>query len=276
MLQAPKPIMVSDLFPEILDHLLALLSGLSQEEWQQPTACAGWNVKDVALHLLGVEIGNLSIRRDGHIASESIQGWDELVAFINEWNQDWVRVSRRMSTALLIEMLRFVGGKVCDHFRLLNPHLLGGSISWAGPDPAPVWLDIAREYTERWHHQQHIRDAVNRPGLTEPRHFAPVLATFVWGLPRAFHSVRTTDGTTVTLTIVGKSGGCWSIRRENGAWKLYSGSVDEPEAAVQIDENIAWRLFTRGVEAEEAEEQMMYSGDRKLARNVLNVISIIA
>jgi uncharacterized protein (TIGR03083 family) len=276
VLESPKPILIADLFPEILDHLLELLSGLSREDWQLPTVCDGWNVQDVALHLLGVDIGNLSIRRDGHVVSESIQDWDELVDFINEWNQDWVRVARRMSPALLTEMLCFVGEKTCDHFRLLNPHLIGGPVSWAGPEPAPVWLDIAREYTERWHHQQHIRDAVNRPGLKEPRYFAPVLATFVWGLPHAFRSVRAADRTTVTLTILGESGGSWSVRRENDAWQLYAGTVDEPDAAVQIDEDIAWRLFTNGIEANEVERQMAHSGDQKLARNVLKVISIIA
>lgn len=276
MLEKTKPILVSHLFPEILDHLVELLSALSQDEWQQPTVCAGWNVKDVALHLLGVEIGNLSIRRDGHVVSESVQDWDELVGFINEWNQDWVRVARRMSTALLIEMLRFVGRNVCEHIRLLNPHLIGGPVSWAGPDPAPVWLDIAREYTERWHHQQHIRDAVKRPGLKDPQYFVPVLGTFVWALPRAFNSVRAANGTTVTLTIVGESGGSWSIQRENDAWKLYSGMVDEPKAVAQLDEDIAWRLFTGGIESRAAEEHLRFSGERKLARNVLNMISIIA
>jgi uncharacterized protein (TIGR03083 family) len=276
VLESPKPILVADIFPELLDHLLALLAGLSQAEWQQPTVCAGWNVKDVALHLLGVEIGNLSIRRDGHIASEPIQDWDELVEFINAWNQDWVRVSRRISTALLIEMLRFVGGEVCEHIRLLNPHLLGGPVTWAGPDPAPVWLDIAREFTERWHHQQHIRDAVNQPGLKEPKYLAPVLGAFVWALPHAFRTVRVAAGTTVTLTIVGESGGCWSIRRDDNAWALYAGAADDPEAAVQIDEDLAWRLFTGGVEPKAVEDQVAYSGDLKLAKNVLNVIAIIA
>jgi uncharacterized protein (TIGR03083 family) len=276
VLQPLKPIFVADLFPEILERLLALLSGLDRADWDKPTVCSGWSVKDVALHLLGVEIGNLSIRRDGHVASEPIQDWDELVSSINKWNQDWVHVSRRMSTALLIEMLRFVGGEVCEHIRLLNPHLLGGPVSWVGPDPVPVWLDIAREYTERWHHQQHIRDAVNQPGLKEPKFFAPVLGAFIWALPRAFRAVRAVEGTTLTLAIVGESGGCWSIRREDAAWKLYAGEADDPEAVVQIDEDLAWRLFTGGVEPKAAEELVTCSGDRKLAKNVVNVISIIA
>ena len=37
------------------------------------------------------------------------------------------------------------------------------AVNWAGPEPAPIWLDPAREYTERWVHQQHIRDAVRNP-----------------------------------------------------------------------------------------------------------------
>ena len=48
-------------------------------------------------------------------------------------------------------------------------------IDWAGPEPAPIWLHVAREYTERWVHQQHIRDAVGRPGLNERRWLGPVL-----------------------------------------------------------------------------------------------------
>jgi uncharacterized protein (TIGR03083 family) len=276
VLQSPETILVADLFPEILDCLLALLSGMSREEWQRPTACAGWNVKDVALHLLGVEVGNLSVRRDGYIATQEIRDCRELVEFIDTWNQDWVRVTRRMSTRLLVETLRFVGEQVCGHFQLLNPHLIGGPVSWAGPDPAPVWLDLAREYTERWHHQQHIRDAVDRPGLKEPKYFAPVLGTFVWGLPHAYRSVDAEDGITLTLMIEGDSGGSWSIRREAESWRLYAGRADRPDAAVRIDEDVAWRLFTRGMDWKAAEDSVTFSGDRQLADGISNVISIIA
>jgi uncharacterized protein (TIGR03083 family) len=63
--QPPPPILVSDLFPELLDALLRLLGSLSTDAWQRPTVCPGWCVHDVALHLLGVEVGNLSRRRMG-------------------------------------------------------------------------------------------------------------------------------------------------------------------------------------------------------------------
>jgi len=53
---------------------------------------SGWSVKDVGLHLLGVEIGNLAARRDQHKISAAISSWDELVEYskiltIREGNQ---------------------------------------------------------------------------------------------------------------------------------------------------------------------------------------------
>ena len=165
MLQSPKPIFVVDLFPEILDQLLKLLMGLASEEWNKPTVCHGWSVKDVALHLLGGEIGNLSRRRDGHSVGISIDGWEQLVAYINDWNQQWVQTTRRISSAILIDLLELTGGQMCDYFHSLDPYAMGGPVSWIGPEPAPVWVDMAREYTERWHHQQHIREAVDSQGF---------------------------------------------------------------------------------------------------------------
>src|SRR5438445_8929800 len=74
---------------------------------------------------------------------------------------------------------------VARFFDSLNLLALATPVSWAGPAPAPVWLDVAREYTERWHHQQHIRDAIGQPGQTDHRFLHPVLATFAYALPVA-------------------------------------------------------------------------------------------
>src|SRR5512136_1253461 len=128
LLQPPQPVIVIDLFPEILTELVRLLSSLSAEEWQKPTVCAGWSVKDVALHLLGGEIGNLSRRRDGHAQSAAINNWGELVEFINDWNQSWVKATQRISPRLLMDLLEFTGSQMCDYFQSLDPYALGGSV----------------------------------------------------------------------------------------------------------------------------------------------------
>ncbi|MCL4562277.1 MAG: maleylpyruvate isomerase family mycothiol-dependent enzyme [Chloroflexi bacterium] len=277
-MRPPQPVIVTDLFPELLDELLALLSSLSDQDWQKPTACTGWSVKDVALHMLGGEIGNLSWRRDGYtIESEaSITGWEELVAYLNRWNQDWVQSARRISTRLLIDLLGHTGTQLNALFSSLDPFAVGSPVSWVGPEPAPVWLDLAREYTERWHHQQHIRDAVDRPGMKTPRYQSPALEAFVWAMPRAFQEAEAPEDTTVTLSITGPSGGRWSVRKEGIGWKLYSGAPAHPEAEAMVDEDNAWRLFTRGLNPRAAREAVGFTGDRVLGEYVLEMVSIIA
>jgi uncharacterized protein (TIGR03083 family) len=275
-LSSPEPVMVIDLFPEILAGLLELLSSLDPSDWQRPTVCAGWTVKDVATHLLGVEISNLSGRRDGHISGISIDGWAELVAFINKWNADWVDVSRRISAPLLVDLLQFTGGQMNEYFRGLDPQALGGAVAWVGEGPAPVWLDLAREYTERWHHQQHIREAVRQPGFKERRYLAPVLATFVRALPRTFENVLAASGTSVTLTITGASGGSWSVIRAEADWKLYAGAPADPTAEAVLEENAAWRLFTHGLSPSQARKAAVINGEHKLGLQVLEMVSIIS
>jgi uncharacterized protein (TIGR03083 family) len=272
-----EPILVSHLFPELLDSLLALLSGLTTEEWERPTVCEGWSVKDVALHLLGVEVGILSRKRDRFSPSAGpIRDLDELVALINDLNATWIRATRRTSPRLLSDLLEFTGRQVCDYFASLDPYALGGPVSWAGSDPAPVWLDLAREYTERWHHQQHIRDAVGKPGLKEPKFLAPSLQAFVRALPQTFRHVGAADGTLVAFTVTGRAGGQWFLLKEQDRWGLHVDVPGKPDAQVVMDEDTAWRLFTKGLDKTEAQARTTLLGDRSLGLKVLDTVSILA
>ena len=275
-LKIPAPVLTAHLLPEVLQELVRLLEGLDANEWQQPTVCAGWDVKDVALHLLGGEIGNLSRRRDGHSLGANIQSWDELVVMINRWNAGWVEQARRMSSRMVIDLLGYTGRQMADYFAGLEMDTLGPAVSWAGSQAAPVWLDVAREYTERWHHQQHIRDAVEKPGLTGPRYLAPALAAFVHALPRAYAQAAAGEGTALVLRISGESGGCWSLVRAAETWQLYAGAAQEPAAEVEVDEDTAWRLFTHGIDPQAALRRMTLSGNQELGRQVLQMVAIIA
>jgi hypothetical protein len=181
-----------------------------------------------------------------------------------------------MSPRLLIDLLELTGAQVCTYFRSLDPYAIGRPVSWAGPDPAPVWLDLAREYTERWHHQQHIRDAVGRWGLKEPQFFAPVLDTFTRALPYTFRETAALSGALVALTIAGASGGKWFLLREGEKWNLYTDAAHEPHAEIILDEDVAWRVFTKGLSKDEAREEVTIVGDQSLGSKVLDVVSIIA
>jgi len=268
---------VSALFQPVLNSLLELLSNLSPDDWNRPTVCKGWSVKDIAGHLLGGEIGILSRKRDRYAYSgDNSMTWEELVALINRLNDTWVKAASRMSPRVLCELMKLTGEQTCQYFESLDPYAMGGPVDWAAPEPAPVWLDLAREYTERWHHQQQIRDAVSKPGLKEPNYFAPVLDAFVRALPRTYAGVDARDSTLVALTITGDSGGRWFLLRETQAWNLYVEVEKAADAELMIDEDVAWRLFTRGVTKEEALRTTRVIGDESLAMKALEMVSVIA
>jgi uncharacterized protein (TIGR03083 family) len=275
-MKTPEPIIVVDLFPEVLESLLAVLSSLTAEDWEKPTSCPRWSVKDIATHLLGGELGILSRKRDAYAYSGSpIKTWDELVSLIDNLNDIWVKAANRLSPRVLRDLLKYGGEQVCEYFNSLDPYAIGGPVDWAGPGPAPVWLDLARELTERWHHQQQIRDAVGKPGLKEPRFFAPVLDTFVRALPHTYRSVQAQDGVLVALTITGDSGGRWLLRREHGAWQLYLDNGKTADAETVIDQETAWRLFSKGIGMDEGLAVATLTGDRAIASKVLEMISVI-
>ena len=271
-----EPVLTGPLFAEVRRELVLLLKGLNEEEWRRPTAAGKWNVKDVALHILGGDVGNLSRRRDGFSLTADLSSYEKLVAFINEINASWVAAGQRMSPQVLIDLTEHVGRQADEYFASLDPFAIGTPVDWAGEGPAPVWFDVAREYTERWHHQQQIRDATGRPGLYERRLFEPVLDTFVRGLPHAFRDVEAASGIVIQLNVTGALQKAWSLVRDNSNWKLFDGAGQRKDAAVTIKAEDAWKIFTRGIRGEEAVRRAEVSGDGRLGGRILQMVSVIA
>lgn len=275
------PVDTLQLFPGERAALLALLAELAPEDWRAETICPGWSVKDIAGHLLGDDLGQLSGGRDDYAYPSFATGLDistlsGLIAAIDRQNALWVETMRRLSPRVLMELLQASGTLTEAYFASLDLAALGGPVDWAGPGPAPVWLDVAREYTERWVHQQHIRDAVGRPGLNERRWLGPVLQTFVRGLSRALASETRPDGTTLRLVITGEAGGEWVAQRRHGIWELGTGPEITADAIVTLDELVAWRLFTKGMSENDARDAARIDGDPTLAERVFATVSILA
>ncbi len=268
---------VMELFPDERGQLLALLESLPPDAWGLPTICDGWSVKDIAAHLLADDLGRLSRGRDAHSLSWiEPESWETLVKAINAQNELWVSAMRRLSPRIITEMLRSSGEQSLAYFETLDPDEMGAPVDWAGPEPAPLWLDLAREYTERWAHQQQIRDAIGRPGLKDKRMFAPVLDTYARALPHAYRDVLAPEGTHVRLRISGEAGGSWSLMRHHDRWGLYAGVGSEPHASATLDQEEAWRLFTKGITAEAARAWCVFEGDAALAARALDAVAVIA
>lgn len=270
------------LFPELDRRLILLLRSSSKEDWSKPTIAGQWTVKDIAAHLLDSGLRRLSMARDGFYGEKpatKIKSYQDLVDFLNRLNAEWVMAMRRVSPAVIIDQLEYSSAKVFAHFQGLDLSAPATfAVAWAGERESENWFDIAREYTERWHHQQQIRLATGRDqgadAITTRELYYPVLDTFMQALPHHYRDVAAPEGTVVRVNVSGDAGGAWSIQRVGSGWKM-SDTQREAAAEVTIPAEIAWRVVTKGIPRASAISAAALKGDRALGEHVFSMLSIM-
>lgn len=273
-----KPIETLHLFP-ILDRLLIdLLKSLSEEEWNAKTVAKKWTVKDIASHLLDGNLRGLSISRDQYFGEkpENINSYSDLVNFLNQLNMTWTNATKRLSPNVIINLLETTGKEYHEHLQTLNPFENAiFSVAWAGEETSLNWFHIAREYTEKFLHQQQIREAVGKPGLLTKELFYPFIHIFMQALPNAYKNTNAKNGTIVSLIITTEIGGQWNIMKEDEIWKFID-NPNQPDAIIKIDPNDAWLLFSKGMTPADAKEKIEIIGDELLAETALNIVAVMA
>ena len=279
-MQTVQPILLIDLFSPLHTELIALLKNLGDEDWNKPTIARAWSVKDIAAHLLDGDLRRLSLQRDRAPLPQPetpIASYEELTAFLNRLNAEWVQAAKRLSPGVLIELLEWSGKQVYQFFKSLDPYAPAlFAVAWAGEATSPNWFDMAREYTERWHHQQQIREAVGAPGLTGRQWLHPVLDTFLRGLPHAYRDVWADAETLISFEVRGEAGGEWTLARENGAWRLYAGGSPHAACRVRLDQDTAWRLLTKGLPRDLAAARIEIAGEKNLGTPILGMLAVMA
>lgn len=267
------------LFPILDKMLIELLTSLTKEEWDAQTVAKLWKVKDVASHLLDGNLRALSISRDGFFGEkpENINSYQDLVSFLNGMNLSWTNATKRLSTRILINLLESSGKEYYEHLQTLNPKDQAVfSVAWAGQETSPNWFHIAREYTEKFLHQQQIRDAVNKPGLMTKKLFHPFIDTLMCGFPHTFRNIPAKTGTIVTVIVSTEIGGKWNIIKKESQWEMKKDELPDPTAQIIITPEIAWKLFSKSLKPDEIIDKVQISGNQDLGRHALTMVSVMA
>jgi uncharacterized protein (TIGR03083 family) len=239
------PVDVFDVLRTERDELIQLLSSLGPAAWTTDTDCPGWQVRDIAAHLLHDDLRLLAHLRDGHQG-----GWfkgpvAELGPWLHARNHAFVSGSSDLSSALLVELLSWTGAKLDAVYASRDPRALDDSVAWAVPDgPAPNWLGTGREYTERFAHQNQIRRAVGVGELGGERWLGPALDIWRWCLPVA---LRDRVG---SLTI--------STTEPERLWRIVDGRFVEsfvvPDASVTLPARALAAVWTEAPSASLGED----------------------
>jgi len=276
-LDSSEPILCAHLLRKVDDKLIELLSSLTGAEWDLQTVAPLWTVRDVAAHLLDTALRKLSIVRDSwYVERVTIRSNEELIALINRLNHEGVIVYRRLSPKVLIDLMK----EACEQSALFHEALDPFApaifpVSWAGEESSLNWFDTTRELTERWHHQEQIRLATNRPGIMTPELYHPVLDCWTRGLPHIYRDAEADAGTVLLLEISGECGGRWFLSKASKGWHFVQGHDGECASRVRIPQELAWRVFTKGISRGAARDQIVIEGNQRLGEKVLQLTAIV-
>lgn len=273
------PVITLPLFPVLDQRLLDMLRQLTPEEWNQPTIAKLWTVKDIAAHLLDGNLRGLSVSRDRYfgVSSGAIHSYQELVNFLNRLNHQWTDAAKRLSPALLIHLLELTGKAYYEHLLSLNPfdEAVYG-VAWAGQERSENWFHIAREYTEKFIHQQQIRDALGKEPLFSEALFHPFIRTFLYALPLAYRNTEAPEGAIIALQIGSAAGEGYRIIRNYNGWSLTEVSEAIATSTIQMSPDTAWKVFSKGISPAIALEQVTITGNIDLGKIALEMVAVMA
>ncbi len=260
-----------DAYREERGATLDVLKSLSAEEWELPTGCEGWNVKDLVLHLgtsLQIVVDPENAMPPGDDGTEA--SLDAAVA-----------AARDMPVAEVLAMYEDLSGKATEAFAGLQADGIAETeIPMADLGTHPMHL-IANAFA--FDTYTHLRIDLSAPrGAIErdlpPASEAALAASVEWllaGLPQmGTQALKPTITAPLGLRLTGPGGGEWTLRPSDGdhACEVVPGVADDAVATIEssVADFVSWST-TRS----DWRDQVTITGDAKQAGTTLDAINLI-
>ena len=195
-----------------LDRFLALVTILSDDDWEKPTSCTLWNVRQILAHVTGAAASYArwsEFKRQNSLKVQRPYRMSGL-SFLDSLNQIQVDDRASATPGALIDELRTVGPRaIATRERL--PGLLRAirvPLPELGFVPIGYLTDLI--YTrDMWMHRFDICRATGREMIQTSHHDGRITALVVRDL--AGKLTPRLGGRAVAYELTGISGGCWSL-----------------------------------------------------------------
>src|SRR5258706_3871118 len=160
-----------------------LMGSLSDADWERPTDCTAWDVRKVALHVLGSADAQASVREFLHQLRRGVPVNKEIDShhWVDGLNEVQIRERAHLSNSELVTKLSLVGPRaVKGRWRTplparYMPIPIGPPIGWA---PLKYLLDVG--FTrDVWAHRIDICHAIGRDMDLPPEHDGRLVADIV-------------------------------------------------------------------------------------------------
>jgi len=270
------------LFPILTEELLSLLKSLNKSDWLKSSPIEGRTVKDLVAHIIDGSLRKLSIQRDGFSDITNIpkiQSYSDLVNHIQTLNREWMNITRRLSSEILIDLLKYSENEFNRFINTLDPDGIAiYPVNWAGESESKNWFDTAREYTEVWHHQMQIRLALGKPILMETKFTEPLYDTFMRGLPHFYKDIKEVEiGYKLQVKLTGQLNKSWVIEKTQNEWKFVDIEDSFANTTVELPDDVAWKIFTN-TDREKAKYKAVIkiNGDEEIGSKILEFVTVMS
>lgn len=268
----------SPLFRAERARLLDVLGALTPADWIRPTPCPGWSVLGLAAHLLGDDFSLLAGERDGHLGTRAPTDPNEaeFIGWLDELQIEWVHAARRLSPRLVTDLLAWTDCQISELITSQNPSAVTANVSWASTGSVPMWLDQARELSERWIHRQQILQALDRPSDLRGDLAEPVLDGLRWAYPFRLLAHRRPAGSVIEITVTGPEVRLtWNLVSQETTWRYrQGGSGQQVVAQLQATTEQAWRLLSNNLDPA-VHGDVLIAGDAEIIETLMRTRAII-
>ena len=260
------------LFDETWRVVARLGNDLTDVQWDLPTDCPGWTVKDQVAHMAGTEhtLNGDPMpgepRRAPHVRND-----------LGAFNEAWVEHYRSIPGPEVLNDFVQIMKIRSETIRGFDDAQLNADVmSPVGVIPMRRFLEIRA--LDCFAHEQDIRRAVGQPGHLDGSVAAFAVTAGLQMLPKAVaKTAGAPDGTVVKIFIEGPAGQGNGVRVEAGRGTLLGYEPDHPDVAIDIDVEafllLGWGRWS--ADRVFAEARAGIEGDVALGRAILGSLVFV-
>ncbi|MFI9580705.1 maleylpyruvate isomerase family mycothiol-dependent enzyme [Streptomyces sp. NPDC052236] len=262
----------ADAWTHSVESITELVQPLAEGEWNRPTPCPGWSVRDIVSHVIGLDCEMLGDPRPIHTLPRDLYHVQSEFARYMEMQVD----VRRHHTAP--EMTSELEYTIIRRNRQLRNETRGPDTMVRAPLGAEETLEAAmrRRAFDIWVHEQDLRMALNKPGNLDSPGAYVARDVLLDAMPKV---VAKDAGAPASSAVVIDVHGPVEFLRTVRVNADGRGSVDGapslgPLVTLAMDWETFYRLACGRVRATAVPDRLKVDGDPELAAAILRAFAV--